>query len=303
MAALAVMDTKSILRTHKAEIALLIGNGINLYGAARNTNSWHDLLVKLAQEHLPAKFRTVPHGISLTEFYDILELKSNIRPPVKTLQQQFCQLISNWRFYDHHKSIVKWAKEAKAPILTTNFEQVLADAGNCTLHRAKKGGFTDYYPWESYYGINQIDDPAKDFGIWHVNGMQHYHRSVRLGLTHYMGSVQRARGWLHKGDERRLFSGKNLRIWEGVSSWLHIVFNRPLLILGLSLEENEVFLRWLLIERARYFKKFPDRRKKAWYVCAGEENGDGKQFFLEGVGVTPVHVANYDAIYGGSVWK
>lgn len=74
-------------------------------------------------------------------------------------------------------------------------------------------------------------------------------------------------------------------------------------IFGLSLEENEVFFRWLLIERARYFKKFPKRKKDAWYVYAGKKNGDGKQFFLEGVGVKPIHVDSYDKIYGESVWS
>lgn len=280
----------------------MIGNGINLYGQASNTNSWHDLLVALAKKNLPSGLRSVPNGISLTEFYDILELKSRKDVGENSLQQQFCELMESWRYYEQHRSIVEWAKRAEAPILTTNFEQVLSDAGNCSLHRTKKGGFTDYYPWESYYGLREVFEPAEQFAIWHMNGMQHYHRSVRLGLTHYMGSVERARGWLHKGEERRLFSGKNSNRWPGAPSWLHIIFNRSLVIFGLGLEENEVFFRWLLIERARYFKKFPERRKNAWYIYSGEKNGDGKQFFLEGVGAEPVYVSSYNEIYGSQVW-
>ena len=302
------MEMKSLLRKHGSDIALVIGNGINLYGPAHRTNSWHDLLVKLAGKYLPARLRSVPTGVALTEFYDVLELKSTLSTSVPTLQQEFCDLMASWQYYEHHQRIVEWAQKFDRPILTTNFEQILSDAGNCTLHRTKKDSFTDYYPWESYYGVRQIDNPAEEFGIWHVNGMQHYRRSVRLGLSHYMGSVERARGWLHKGNERRLFSGKNMREWDGAASWLHIVFNSPLLIFGLSLEENEVFFRWLLIERARYFKKFPDRKKDAWYVYAGKANNgkannDGKQFFLEGVGVLPLHVSSYDDIYGATTWK
>lgn len=30
------------------------------------------------------------------------------------------------------------------------------------------------------------------------------------------------------------------------------------------IEQNEVFLRWLIIERARYFAKFEERGKLAW---------------------------------------
>jgi hypothetical protein len=260
-------------------------------------------LVTLAAKHLPADLRKVPLGIALTEFYDVLVLKSTKPRTGTTLQQEFCNLLASWRYYDHHQRIVEWAQESDTPILTTNFEQALSDAGKCTMYRTKTDGFTDYYPRETYYGTKEVYNPIKGFGIWHVNGMQFYSRSVRLGLSHYMGSVERARGWLHKGNERSLFSGKNVHEWAGAASWLHIVFNCPLLIFGLSLEENEVFFRWLLIERARYFKKFPDRKKDAWYVYAGKPNNDGKQFFLEGVGIAPLHVASYDEIYGVATWK
>lgn len=296
------MDTRSILRKHRSRLALVIGNGVNLYGPASNTNSWHDLLVKLAGRHLPGKFKHVPKGVSLTEFYDVLELKSPKRVQEKSLQQDFCRLMEKWQAYDHHRHIVEWARAANRPILTSNFESVLSDAGGCSLYRTMKGGFTDFYPWENYYGSGPIENPAEEFGIWHINGMQHYHRSVRLGLTHYMGSVERARGWLHKGKAQSLFFGKHAHSWRGASSWLHVIFHCPLLIFGLGLEENEVFLRWLLIERARYFRKFPDRKKDAWYVHAGEIGNDGKRFFLEGVGIQSVSVADYAAIYGEAVW-
>ena len=281
----------------------MIGNGINLYGHASRTNSWHDLLVELAKQYLPTALRSVPEGVALTEFYDVLELKSKNSGSSRTLQQEFCDLMTSWKNYDHHDRIVAWAQNADAPILTSNFEQALSDAGKCTLRRTRKGGFTDYYPWESYYGSKDISDPSKEFAIWHINGMKNYHRSIRLGLTHYMGSVERARGWLHKGNEKRLFSGKNVEGWDGADSWLHIVFNTPLLIFGLGLEENEVFFRWLLIERARYFKQFPDRKQNAWYVHTGKINNQGKQFFLEGVGIHPISVAKHDQIYSASVWS
>lgn len=300
---LAIMEMKTLLRKHRSDIALVIGNGINRYGPASSTNSWHDLLVNLAGTHLPAKLRSVPVGVTLTEFYDVLELKSTKSDSGKTLQQKFCDLMTDWQCYEHHERIVKWAQRADVPILTTNFEQVLSDAGKCTLRRTKKQKFTDYYPWENYYGSKEVSDLSREFGIWHMNGMQHYHRSIRLGLTHYMSSVTRAHRWLHKGNKGSLFSSKNVREWDGAASWLHIVFNTPLMIFGLDLEENEVFFRWLLIERARYFKDFPERKKDAWFVHAGEPNSDGKHFFLEGVGVRPIRVASYDDIYGAATWS
>jgi len=144
-------------------------------------------------------------------------------------------------------------------------------------------------------------DPNAGFGIWHINGMEFYHRSIRLGLSHYMGSVHRARTWLHRGNERRLFSGKHADDWPGAKTWLQIIFSKPLIIFGLTLAENEVFLRWLLIERAKYFQKFPQRRKSAWYLYTGEEH-PGKSFFLQGVGITPVRASDYEELYGESTW-
>ncbi len=207
-----------------------------------------------------------------------------------------------WAPHEHHKRIVSWAEQAGCPLLTTNFEKVLGEAGGCKLLHTHRDGFTDFYPWETYYGNAQFNDPCAGFGIWHINGMERYRRSIRLGLSHYMGSVQRARGWMHRGREKRLFSGKNVRDWYGARTWLDVVFHKPLLIFGLGLEENEVFLRWLLIERARYFRKFRDRRKAAWYVHTDETDGSGKLFFLEGVGVKPIRARSYDELYGAATW-
>ena len=296
------MNIKSILQRHRPNLALVIGNGVNRYGRATTTNSWPALLLKLSKKHLSAKLRQIPPGVAMTEFYDLLELSSGVGTSGTSLQQAFCALMQNWKYHDHHTRIVAWARKAHSPILTTNFDRVLSDAGGCSLHHTKRTGFTDHYPWDTYYGTEPIDDPSQGFGIWHVNGMEHYHRSIRLGLTHYMGSVEKARGWIHKGNERRLFSGKNVGDWSGAGTWLHIVFNNPLLIFGLGLDENEVFLRWLLIERARYFRKFPHRRKLAWYVDTDDLKNSGKAFFLEGVGIQVIKANDYDEIYGDQTW-
>ena len=292
---------KNILENNCSEIALIIGNGINLYGSAKATNSWQDLLKKLAKKNISGT-KKIPEGISHTEYYDLLDLQINKTKVSPSLQKQFCDLMLSWKFYDHHKWIVEWAKKNNCPILTTNFENTLSDAGECSLKRTIDGEFTDYYPWESYYGIGDVTDPSNEFGIWHINGMQHYQRSVRLGLSHYMGSVERARAWIHKGKDRRLFSGNNPKKWLGSKTWLHTIFNTPLLIFGLGLEQNEVFLRWLLIERARYFKKFPSRKKNAWYVCTEADRSEGKHFFLDAVGIECIYVKNYDDMYGENTW-
>lgn len=292
---------KSLLTRNHRELALIIGNGINKFGSAPRSNSWADLLATLSQQ-VVGNTEPIPSDIALTEFYDLLELKHDPKRSGVSLQKSFCQLMQEWKPQDHHASIVSWAKKNGCPILTTNFENTLGRSGDCKLLSISTKGFTDYYPWSSFYGDEELSDPCAGFGIWHVNGMERYPRSVRLGLSHYMGSVQRARGWMHRGNERLFFSKSPDRPWLGVSTWLHIVFHKPLIIFGLALEENEVFLRWLLIERARYFMKFPMKKKEAWYLHADRNSSAGKLFFLEGVGITPMQVDDYKELYGSRVW-
>jgi len=293
---------RTLLDQHEQDIALVIGNGINRYGTAPSTNSWQALLEVLSKKILPAP-QPIPEGVSLTEVYDLLALQHDSSSAEKALQKQFCELMQDWQPYSHHRTIVSWARRTGCPLLTTNFEKVLARAGDCTLLHITREGFSDYYPWATYYGNDPLDLPESGFGIWHINGMEHYHRSIRLGLSHYMGSVTRARDRILGGGRARLFSSGDIKRWRGSYTWLHLIFSRSLVILGLGLDTNEVFLRWLLIVRAQYFRKFPDRRKRAWYLHTNEPDGSGKLYFLSGVGVEPFRVGDYDELYGADTWS
>jgi hypothetical protein len=295
------MDFSKLLHENSENIALIIGNGIHQFNGD-SSSSWDSLLATLSQRHgLP--YKKVPKGASATEFFDVLALKANGQSD--SLSKAFCELMDEWEAQEHHRNIMSWAVRHKATVLTTNFDEVLSKAVDAQLMRPKVRGYTDYYPWDSRFAHELHDDPSEGFGIWHINGMARYARSIRLGLTHYMGSVQRARGWFHAGDGR-LFATKDNANWPGRRTWLHAIFNRPLLIFGLGLGENEVFLRWLLIERARYFSKFPDRRKAAWFVQrkkAEDDTAAGRSFFLEGVGVTCVDVPTHEHIYHSKGWN
>lgn len=293
-----VADIKKIIENNKGDIAFIIGNGINRYSTNSNIHSWNNLLIQLWSDVSLHTLSKIPSGISLTEFYDILDLENtqNIN-----LQRMIVSLMSKWKPFNHHQLITNRIRDINAPILTTNFENTLAKACKLSLFKTSKGKFTDFYPWTSYYGDSQLISPIDGFGIWHINGMIKYHRSIRLGLSHYMGSVERARNFIHKGNEENLFSGKNMNNWRGFKTWLHIIFNKSLFIFGLGLEENEVFLRWLLIERIKYFKQFPNRKHKGWYISK-KENNAGKKFFLEKVGFEIIEVDDYSDIYE-NIWK
>lgn len=295
---------RSLLDANSADLALLVGNGINRFEAPPGTNSWEGLLTVLAQRHLDPRHAGVPKGVSPTEFYDVLELAAGSAKGTVPLQAQFCQQMAGWQPLPQHGRITAWARARSVPVLTTNFEQTLGTACGARLRRcAGNDAFTAYYPWSSCYAPQDVQDPLKDFAVWHVNGMQVYRQSIRLGLSHYMGSAERARGWLQRSGNR-LYGARDIRNWPGANSWLQVFLHKPLLFFGLALGENEVFLRWLLIERAKYHRTFPGRARPGWYVhVKGSPDLDaGKALFLRGVGVEPVEVASFADLYGEATW-
>ena len=297
------MSLRDILLEHPA---LVIGNGINLYGDQNDANSWHGLLNRLAKNHLGKVFQ-YKKGFSLTEFYDILDLHKDTSKPAN-LQSEFCYSMSKWKPKAQHKFITEYCAEESIPILTTNFDTTLSNASGCQKYKTITKGFTDYYPWECYFAREELTDPVSGFGIWHINGMWNYSRSIRLGLTHYMGSVHRARNWIYpsqSGEKKMisLFDSGGIKQWRGRNTYLQIIMKRPLVFFGLALEENEVFLRWLLLERAKYFQRCREDPPGAWYFIQKGENCDGKRFFLEGVGIEIVEFECYSELYDNEVWS
>lgn len=297
------MQLKTIISRNSNEIAFIIGNGINRYPNNPKAISWDDLLLQLWSKFSFTTISELPKGITVTEFYDLLDIESSNGTATNLdIQKEACKLLEGWSDKPHHKKILEKAREIHAPVLTTNFDLILPTAlGLKQFYLDTKRTFTDYYPWTTYYGDHQLTYPTDDFGVWFINGFIKYHRSIRLGLSHYMGSVEKARSYLHKGEERKLFSGKDQHDWRGSNTWLHVIFNKSLCIFGLGLEENEVFLRWLLIERAKYFRKFPDRKKKGWYVVNKPSKPDdkykGKKYFFEHIGFEVIETDDYDSIY------
>ena len=193
-------------------------------------------------------------------------------------------------------SLLETISGMNVPILTTNFDTYMSSSLNLEKRIFNSSKFTDIYPWNAYYcKIDQtLTSPTSGFGIWHINGMIDYPRSIKLGLSDYMGCVEHARKKIHSKNFNEFFDGKNQDSWEGYYTWLHIVFNKQLFIFGLALDENEVFLRWLLIQRAKYSKMY-HKRLAGWFVDKGIS--DGKRAFLKALGFVVIDITNYDDLY------
>ena len=205
--------------------------------------------------------------------------------------------------YDNQKDnsdfsrLMEILKGMNAPVLTTNFDNYMSDS--LGLKPIKMGAkFTDFYPWNVYFSDRDLYSPIDGFGIWHVNGMIDYPRSIKIGLSDYMGCVERARNMIHSTNMNEFFDGKNNDFWVGRNTWLHVVFNKPLFVFGLALDENEVFLRWLLIQRAKYSRMY-GRPLGGWFVDKGISNG--KQVFLKALGFHVLNITDYNELYDAFV--
>lgn len=293
---MSVEKVKDVLKSNRENIAFIIGNGINRYPNDLKVLSWDSLLLDLWYKVSNEKLIKRPNGISTTEFFDVLDLENKLDV---NLKKEVSKMMNDWQPLDHHHLIVKRILELDAPLLTTNFEETFAKTTNYKLYKTEQKGFTDFYPWTTYHGSKQLEIPTQGFGIWYINGMINYHRSIRLGLSDYMGSVERARRMIHNNSDNNLFRGKNQNNWAGHKTWMHILFNKSLFIFGLGLEENETFLRWILIERYKYFKMYPDRKYKGWYLTekSTSSTNEGKKFFLNKVGIEVIELDSFSDIY------
>lgn len=278
---------QNIVNRH-TRVSFLIGNGPNL--AAKNMLSWKDLLISVADQPIPFQI----DGLTNTEVYDIVELYSDNGHEVKERVINSLKLTSTSNL-DIHRRLIEFAKAHNSPVLTTNFDESFEKSVKAQLFHIDSKGFTRFYPWKTYYGHEQHTFPTDGFGIWKIHGDVRYKDSIRLGLTDYMGSVERARKLIHNGEDR-LFRGKRQDFWQGHQTWLHIWFNLPIAIFGFGYGIDEVFLRWLLIERRRYLKHYYDPMEV--YYISRDEPAPAIKNLMQNLEVEVILIDDYSEIYG-----
>ncbi len=237
------------------------------------------MLVEIYNEISGENINFIPKGITLTEFHDVLDLASASKS--QNIQRAFIKKL-DWEPDEHHRNIISKIISLQLPILTTNFDLVLEKAARCNSFRHKIPNhrvLSDFYPWDSYYSNSLKSNPFDDFSIWHINGQTNYKRSIKLGLNHYLLMVNQVK-------KHFPFQHRDVINPEFERTWLKILFEKDICIFGLGLDEQEVFIRWLLLERAKYFKRFPEKSRKGWYINFDESSPSnvGKKFFLKSVG-------------------
>jgi hypothetical protein len=273
----------------------IIGNGINRFNQRKSEGdvSWEGILLNIYNEFSSEKRSFIPEGVALPEFYDIIDLVKDGK--VKTsLQKEFADKL-DWEPKSHHINIVSKIRERNAQIITTNFDFVLQKTVNAEMFRHRINGLrlmSDFYPWDSYFSDSKKDDPFNSFSIWHMHGQKNYERSIKLGLNQYMSMVVRSKRYFPN-----ISNNENENQYQ---TWLKLLFEKDLIIIGLGLNEQEIFLRWLLLQRAKYFKKRPELKKSGFYINHSESNRQniGKKFFMESVGIDYADfIGNYEGFY------
>jgi hypothetical protein len=305
------------------DTTFFLGNGINNY--CKTTSSWKKLLIELAKKHINKKgnYENILNDNSITypEFFDIIQLTSNVNDTTynyKTIKKSFKEGFEKWTPQNVHTFWTKKFIELDRPVLTTNYDYLIEFSNPEITNFVKKkqynkkffrplryknkkgrGGFTPYYPWHNYYSYKEIKDARNEFAIWHIHGFYEYYSSIRLGLSDYMGIVEKARKWMHKSNGNPFHKRENIDKWVGNNSWLDIFLNNNLLFIGIDLGIQETSLRWLLIEREKLYRKHPSIRKKTWYVLNKSHDKFllGKRLFFEKLKIEIIEANNFKQIY------
>lgn len=301
--------------------ALILGNGINNY--CNQNNSWNKLLIDLAKRNVSKKadYKRIleDKSVSYPEFFDLVDLSGEPPSINLELKKRLAVGINRWKPQKIHNVWVSKFMEIDRPILTTNFDYLLEFSNsriedfiksqsqkrrfsplNFEIPPAKRE-FTSYYPWRSYYSDRRIKDCNREFAIWHIHGFCDYVRSIRMGLSDYMGIVEKSRKLLYKSSGNPFKNFGSINKWIGRNTWLDVFLNNNLLIVGLGLEVQEVSLRWLLIIREKLFKKYEEQgiRKKTWFISNEEHDSmlEGKKLFFEKLNIEIIYAKKSEYIY------
>lgn len=298
----------SKLQSEPNQWALILGNGYN-HHATRNGNcSWNDILYRMCEAQLGTDVKkiyrqdgsgkpTLSEGINETTIFSIMSIGSqsqNLEKAESKFIKEVNRSIPNKEFMEKLRQKLD---NLHIPIMTTNFDHLLdndelyhstiLDVWNVKAQKliTPHIRFYEFYPWNVYYSSHSLTDPFNDSSIWHIHGEVNYPKSIRLGSIEYSGAITRSYNFIHHNGMygKKLSEAGLTEEWRGYNTWLRIFFQKKLCIIGLSLEETETFLRYLLIER----KKYRDTSHLAdndIFVCQQDAMSDGKRYFLNKIG-------------------
>ena len=313
-------DFKKLLSDSKDNLAFIFGNGINRYAWVKDGDysdiSWEGMLLNLWKDVCDEDFlirdynnnpKIPDDGITYTEFFNILEniLQEENR---KLPKHKRVGLKKRTKKYviDHINSVKQYhldlqsllEKNFNCPVMTTNYDYNIGvdlDFGS-EFKNAKQ--YTNNFLMESYRAKPGVKDRFHEFSIWHINGSLKFANSLRIGLSDYTSIISQASDRINEWTVAVKSGTPNMNIGF-YKSWLRMFFEKDLCIVGLSLDTNEVLLRWLLIERKKYLDNNKLNNIHTWYVTRKGDVDVGMDFYLDFLGVELVALDSYKDVYEG----
>lgn len=310
--------------------AFLVGNGINY--ADKCKFSWEDLLINVltGESYSPqnkqdkkkrkALIKTLK-GLTYPEIAELALSKNSPEEFDKNSKSDFMKKVteeikncienssqSNFR----HEKLVEFAQKHSIPILTTNFDRNFLktfckkDLDSVNMHWVKSDLFTrnNYKTLRNAYfspeSFSENSDIHSEFALWHIHGVVSQPKSVCFTNWDYGN---------YYSEIKRISKLRNKTERKGNSTWVDILLDNDLIIMGLALDSFETDLRALLVERHIQQKINAGiakengiyREPKTIYIYRKKaeisEMPNGKRELFESLGIKCVSMAQND-IYG-----
>lgn len=335
---------KLLQKIDPSKTVFVVGNGINLYAERHKkkcegcseydickdenksqTLGWKALLQKLCdKKKIPIDIAS-QNELSFPEIANLIDIeisKLNLvdSDEVGAEKQKMRQEISECFTAAKdpmpiHKKFLRFMQERNIPVITTNFDMLLSQ----NLHKHIIGSddksmfkSSPNYIWNYCYNddqsVSEVSSLVNKFGVWHMHGNKDYPSSIKIGLTDYANAISRTKKMISgTGDKDKsqvnLYEAEDEK-WVGKNTWLHSFFHRDIVFLGISLDSEEIFLRWLIMQRSYYQNYMKKKHKrpinKAWYVHADKcklNKSTPKGIFFKACGIELVADNNFDDIY------
>lgn len=295
------------------DATILLGNGLNNYIKKIKNDfsipSWSDLVAELADsikcddiaqmfcndDTTAKKGIKADLGISYPEIFTTLTYKTN-----ENLHQAVAKIFQSMSGTKYHSQFCLTMKKLNHPIITTNYDRLLEiSLPNNEMEWVSSIG-KKRYPIDRCYRPKTIkNNDIQSFAIWHINGVDTFPESMRLGYVDYCNYISHL--------SRNYSSLKNIdsSLFEKEPSFketlFYPMFTQKLVIMGLQLNRDEIVLRWLLNRRQKYWTATHSDSDKmsGWYFHC-KKDGEllaGMKVFLESVGIEVITFEDYSDIY------
>ena len=292
------------------DYAIVLGNGVNLW-ACPCSISWDTMAEQTRQALAPHVPAAALQNMTNPEKFDYILANAentfygkNLRNHVASCYRNKLDLSGVQAMQDFAQALQKIG----APVLTTNYDCSIEKALSLQSSWYKSNQKHNYrYPFDRYYSDSPISDHVNDFALWHIHGefgqiakssRTSIQDSIRLTTTEYIELAKEIHDIVYDMYGNQLVMLQNPSAWKGKDTWIEILFNRPLLVLGWGAGKDEFVLRWLLLWRYGCCKKYGAPQFDDVYVCCSKEPDYlAKVDFFSSIGFHVIVTQDYSDAY------